>query len=87
MKIDLRNFYDGRPPCNREAALDLMLAFEDRGEIPDTPSGWVGEDSDYPRMFWRIGGNYVVVERSWGLEDMRWHDFLKETRHLKYPAI
>jgi hypothetical protein len=72
--------------CNRKAAMALVRAFEDR-EIPDAPSGWVGEDSDYPQLYWRIGGNYAVVQRSWGLEAMRWHEFLRETRHLKYPAI
>jgi hypothetical protein len=87
MKLDIRMFYDGSPPCNREAALDMMLAFEHMGRIPARPSGWIGEDSEYPRRYWRIGGNYVIVERSWGLEDMRWHNFLRETRHLKYPAI
>jgi hypothetical protein len=87
MKLDIRMFYTGRPPCNREVAFDMMLAFEDIGQIPAPSSGWVGEDSDYPRRYWRIGGNHVVVERSYGLEDMRWHDFLRETQDLKYPAV
>jgi len=50
-------------------------------------SGWVGEDSDFPTRYWRVGGNAVVYDDpycgfAWG----RWHDFVQGNRHLRYPA-
>ncbi len=49
-------------------------------------SGWFGEDSDFPTRFWRIGGNAVICEGHYGLEAMRWHELVRSTAHMRYPA-
>jgi hypothetical protein len=50
------------------------------------PDGWVGEDSELRVPFWKVGSNAVIVESGQNLRSIRWHRFLAETRHLKYPA-
>lgn len=54
--------------------------------LPQPATGWVGEDSDFPTRYWRVGGNTVVVQGPWGLEAKRWHAFIGETRGLRYRA-
>lgn len=54
--------------------------------LPQPATGWIGEDSDFPTRYWRIGGNAVVIQGHWGLEAKRWHDLVSATRDLRYPA-
>lgn len=75
---------------NIQTAQDLAAKFTIDGDqydrLPQPSTGWVGEDSDFPTRYWRVGGNAVVVQGPWGLEAKRWHDLVAETRDLRYPA-
>ena len=75
---------------NIKAAQHLALAHTIDGDqydrLPQPATGWVGEDSDFPTRYWRVGGNAVVVQGPWGLEAKRWHDLVVEARDLRYPA-
>jgi len=50
------------------------------------PDGWVGGDSELRAPYWKVGSNAVIVESGKNLRCLRWHRFLSETKHLKYPA-
>ena len=75
---------------NIKAAQHLALAHTIDGDqydrLPQPATGWVGEDSDFPTRYWRVGGNAVVVQGPWGLEAKRFHDLVVETKDLRYPA-
>lgn len=48
-----------------------------------TKDGLVGEDSDYTKGFWRVGGNAVVYESGGEYRAARWHDFKREMRDCR----
>ena len=48
-----------------------------------TKDGLFGDDSDYTKGFWRIGGNAVVYESNGEYRAARWHDFKKEMRDCR----
>lgn len=53
-------------------------------------TGWVGDDSDYPTRYWRVGGNTVITDGGGSdapFQVYRWHDFIRSTAHLRYPAV
>jgi hypothetical protein len=45
--------------------------------------GLFGDDSDYTKGFWRVGGNAVVYECGGEYRAARWHEFLQEMKTYK----
>jgi len=68
---------------NMQRAKALAAKHWQEGRLPFHSSGAVGEDSDFVRRYWRIGGNAVVYDGVYGLEALRWHDFVRATEGLK----
>jgi hypothetical protein len=77
-------------PSNIQVARDLAnfnsLSNDARDCLPYPAHGWVGEDSDFPTRYWRVGGNAVIYQDPWGLMVCRWHEFVRGTKHLRYSA-
>ena len=77
-------------PTNIQVARDLAAynseSFDENDRLDYPATDWVAEDSDFPRRYWRIGGNAVVYQSVLGLEACRWHEFVKSTKYLRYPA-
>jgi hypothetical protein len=48
-----------------------------------TKDGLFGDDSDYTKGFWRIGGNSVVYESNGEYRAARWHDFKRDMRDCR----
>lgn len=48
-----------------------------------TKDGLFGDDSDYTKGFWRVGGNAVVYETGGEYRAARWHDFKREMRDCR----
>jgi hypothetical protein len=83
IKISSKGIY----VCQMSNIQYARLIAERFGDFPSgTATGWFGEDSDFPVRYLRIGRNAVVVESPWGLVAERWHDLIRSTRWMKYPA-